>query len=781
MFQYLKLLIVLVLFVLISSFSPIQGIVGQAVAEDAFKGLSPTFARPRAAVIDEGFLYVANNRDASLTVMDLKTNAIKARVPTFGLDPIAIAVNPQTKRLYLVNATGNSVTVLDISKIKDLISGKSVDPILAVIRVGKAPHEIAVNQKTNKIFVINRDSQDVSVINGETNKVIQTFKPDIGNYATTFALNPEENKLYIPNTNKGRVLVLNTETGAAKEIAVSAGPYYAQVDRDLNRVYVTNFVSDTLSVIDGSSDKIIKEIKTGPDPELVDFNPISNKIYVINYLDASVSVIDRKTLELIKTIGLGPDFYAKKMAIDPLLNKIYLSVIGDNKAAVIDGEKDEVIKTFTVGQGVREVKIDSVNHKAYILSEDDNLFIIDGTTNEGAFFSPVKAVTKKESLAFDNPSAILINSKRNRVYVANNSNGTVTVINGKTDKYFKVIKVGENPRGMVLNPKEEKLYVALGDEDTVAVISEKDFSVKKIPVGIKPRTLRYSSELNRVYVTNYSSDSISVIDGKTDQVIETVSVGKRPSSMVIDSKAYRLYVANYIGDSISAVDLNSNKVIGTINNLKRPYQLSVDVERKKLYASSYGSDVIFVLDVANSLRLTDTLKSGFSVFDMRFDAKNNRLYTANYTGDSVSLIDLTTKETTNIPLNDHPLGMAFDKKTGYLYVQKLSAAISVIDTAAGRIIKDISVGRDPAVIALNEKTEKLYVANKKGNSLSVIDIKTNERTHNISDASKAPKVAAKPKLNKTIIYAAVAGLLALGAVVFFILRKRKNQIAPPQV
>jgi YVTN family beta-propeller protein len=78
------------------------------------------------------------------------------------------------------------------------------------------------------------------------------------------------------------------------------------------------------------------------------------------------------------------------------------------------------------------------------------------------------------------------------VYVSNGGDGTVSVIETKSNTVAATIKVGKRPWNMALTPDGKKLYVANG-----------------------------------------RSDNISVIDTVTQQVVQTIAVGKLPWGVVI--------------------------------------------------------------------------------------------------------------------------------------------------------------------------------------------------------------------------------------------------------
>lgn len=66
---------------------------------------------------------------------------------------------------------------------------------------------------------------------------------------------------------------------------------------------------------------------------------------------------------------------------------------------------------------------------------------------------------------------------------------------------------------------------------TVSVINTTDNATCTINVGIKPCGVAITSDGTKVYVTNSGSNTVSVIDTTTNEVIDTVEVGIRPSGL----------------------------------------------------------------------------------------------------------------------------------------------------------------------------------------------------------------------------------------------------------
>src|SRR5207253_4846817 len=104
-----------------------------------------------------------------------------------GEQPMAVAVNETTNKAYVVNRSSNSITVID---------GKTRAAI-ATIRTGAGPEAIAVNPLTNRVYVANSGESSVTVIDGATGTVAATVRT--GSNCNALAVNPTTNRIYVTN------------------------------------------------------------------------------------------------------------------------------------------------------------------------------------------------------------------------------------------------------------------------------------------------------------------------------------------------------------------------------------------------------------------------------------------------------------------------------------------------------------------------------------------------------------------------------------------------------
>src|SRR5258708_5300904 len=78
-------------------------------------------------------------------------------------------------------------------------------------------------------------------------------------------------------------------------IPVGSNPFGVGVNPVTNTIYVANFFSDSISVINGATNTVTATINVGSNPNGVGVNPVTNTIYAVIQGDTTVSVINGAT------------------------------------------------------------------------------------------------------------------------------------------------------------------------------------------------------------------------------------------------------------------------------------------------------------------------------------------------------------------------------------------------------------------------------------------------------------------------------------------------------
>ena len=330
---------------------------------------------PHAVVVNSktNKVYAVNSSEGTVTVMDGSANfTTTVRV---GLEPVAIAANPATNKIYVGNSASGTVSVID----------GATDTVTATVKVGALPYVVAANPATNKIYVSKTFSNTMTVIDGATNA---TSNLKTGIQADAIAVNPVTNKLYLTNYESQYVTVLNGATNDATPVVAEVHLWAIAPNLVTNKIYVANAGSSHLTVIDGANNGTTT-VSTGNIPCAIAVDSVTNRVYAVNYASDSVTVIDGTNSSVIATIGVGERPQA--IGINSVTHTIYVANTHSNNVTIIDGTNNSVIATITTGNGPNAIAVDPAANRAYVSNMGrDHLTVIDGRQATTGGVSKVK-------------------------------------------------------------------------------------------------------------------------------------------------------------------------------------------------------------------------------------------------------------------------------------------------------------------------------------------------------------------------------------------------------
>ena len=190
-------------------------------------------------------------------------------------------------------------------------------------------------------------------------------------------------------------------------------------------------------------------------------------------------------------------------------------------------------------------------NKIYFVGyEDDFLTIVDGATNQPTRLK-VPGVHQWES-AFNAHDRHALPAEPQRQRPSSRSTPPATRVS--------TIGTGQAPMAAAVNEVTNRVYVVnYGSSDVTVIDGAASRPIATIPVGLWPQQIAINARTNTVYVVNTHADSVSVIDGKTNRVKATVPTGRGPWALAVDPVANRVYVANRLSDRVTVIDGRTNR------------------------------------------------------------------------------------------------------------------------------------------------------------------------------------------------------------------------------
>jgi YVTN family beta-propeller protein len=308
-----------------------------------------------------------------------------------------------------------------------------------------------------------------------------------------------------------------------------------------NKIYVANQYSNTVSVFDAETHRLIKTIPTGTFPYSIDSNPFNNRVYVTNRGSDDVTVIDGSTDSVIDNITVGKS--PVQLSVDQSSSWIYVSNIDSNSISVIDGITNQVIRTISGINTPYGVNVNPLSNKIYVSNIANSTVTVIDEDN----YNFIKNIQVDKA-----PAGIDINEEKNQIYVSNYGSDSITIIDGNNDTVVSNILVGKSPVGLKVNPISNKLYVSNIGSSTVSVINSTNFERVK-DIVVNPSSIIEREEFpyavptyinfpliasfvtidpmtNMTYVTNTASNTLTSIDGQEDESIVRIGFKTQPAN-----------------------------------------------------------------------------------------------------------------------------------------------------------------------------------------------------------------------------------------------------------
>ena len=230
------------------------------------------------------------------------------------------------------------------------------------------------------------------------------------------------------------------------------------------------------------------------------------------------------------------------------------------------------------------------------------------------------------------------------------------------------------------------------------------------------------SEGNIVYLADSFNNKVYKFDFDLNQYEET-TVGRDPRHMCKNNES--IYVTNFESDNISVIDIENFSLTGSIPAGIKPHDIIFCNKNNNLYASCYEENQIL------QYNLNDSNKKYFNTDGkpMHIFVKENNIIAMTYCANGniytkINFINIETQEIEDvIKINGLASDMDLDIENSLLYLINIEdKSLYIIDIYKRNILKKIFIGGYPESLSFG--SNNIYVTNSKKNQISIIDIAT---------------------------------------------------------
>jgi YVTN family beta-propeller protein len=326
--------------------------------------------------------------------------------------------------------------------------------------------------------------------------------------------------------------------------------------------------------------------------------------------------------------------------------------------SIVNKHSGEIVDTVVVGQRPLGITAGTVKGKkrVYVANSGSNtVSVIDPDTHNVEYEIPVRFGNEPVDVAVERVSA-----DRELLFVANFRSNNISIIDPVALQELNSINVGIGPVKIIADPPVETVLNS-------RFLSFEDLSLLR----------QFRESFFYLYVANKLSNNISIVkmNSSSGRIVDiySVDVGWSPQSLYIDYQRGKLYVANYGSDRVSVIDIievikgNVTQAVSTINGVG--YSV-VDVisdpsfDRVYLLRGRPGELVVLRLqDVSATTSMISpvlaTIPLGGEPSDLELDIEENRLLVVNRMLNRLTIIDKTmNRKVMDIPVGKRPFGLA---------------------------------------------------------------------------------------------------------------------------
>ena len=249
---------------------------------------------------------------------------------------------------------------------------------------------------------------------------------------------------------------------------------------------------------------------------------------------------------------------------------------------------------------------------SYTIRTSGKLFIVNKLSSSISIFDLNQGKTLVEIPINVEPHEIINITKQKKVVVTNYGapdfeGNSITIINAETNKIEKTIDLNEEvrPHGIVNVPNSNKVAVVTDKYNNLLLIDLDTGEVeKKISTKQKFSHLLAIHQFKPlVYVTNSKSNSVSVVDLLSDEVIKIIHCENGTEGIDITPDGSEIWVTNDKENTIQIIDPNSHRIINSLNTDMGPSRLKFSVDGKYCLVTNANAGTISVFSVLQKKRI----------------------------------------------------------------------------------------------------------------------------------------------------------------------------------
>ena len=297
------------------------------------------------------------------------------------------------------------------------------------------------------------------------------------------------------------------------------------------------------------------------------------------------------------------------------------------------------------------------------------------------------------------------------------------------------------------------LYVTNTKSDTLSVIDTDTLDVvATIPLGAgKPNRVVVHPDGRTAWVVYDKSRDLGVIDAEALKLVRRVRIGGNPYNLGFTPDGRHLVVLDWSSDTsedeVIFYDLRAGKIAGRVEVSTWPAHAVFSRDGARLWVSGETAGDVTVIDVAARTILERVVHGGGDAMGLALTADGRTLYVAAGENRAVLKLDTATNKVTGqiaLPGVVHEATLTLDGRFLYTTLRKANKVV-VVRTADDRIVATLQQKGYPDLVVMAPGGRYAFVTNRTADLVAVIDVRTHQQVKTIPVGRAPHGMALRPR------------------------------------
>ena len=234
----------------------------------------------------------------------------------------------------------------------------------------------------------------------------------------------------------------------------------------------------------------------------------------------------------------------------------------------------------------------------------------------------------------------------------------------------------------------------------------------------------HANEVEYILVTNEKSDSVSLIDLTTLELIKEIKVGKRPRGLGLAPDKSEIYVAVSGENKIKVIETDNFQITRTFYSGDDPESFAVHPSGL-IFISNEEIAQTSVID-PRSGKIIAKIEVGIEPEGVSISPDGNTVVVTSESSNMAHFISSSNyKITKNVIVGARPRASCFSEDGKFVFVtSEISGEISKIRVSDGSIVSQVALSKDmakPKDILLGTDGRTLFIAGGRANEIYIVD------------------------------------------------------------